>query len=57
MRNRIEAGGADCPEARLLRGHVAQSLHRFKEAESIARGLVAVGAYQAPAGRLELATV
>lgn len=29
------------PSALLLRGHVAQSLHRFKEAEAIARQLVA----------------
>jgi len=33
-----EAGG---PEALLLRGHVLQNLHRFKEAEPVARELVA----------------
>ena len=31
-----------CPEALLLRGHVLQNLHRFKEAEPLARELVAV---------------
>lgn len=30
-----------CPEALLLRGHVLQNLHRFKEAEPLARELVA----------------
>jgi tetratricopeptide (TPR) repeat protein len=30
-----------CPEALLLRGHVLDNLHRFKEAEPIARELVA----------------
>src|ERR1043166_3468163 len=30
-----------CPEALLLRGHVFQNLHRFKEAEPLARQLVA----------------
>lgn len=32
---------AKSPGALLLRGHVAQSLHRFKEAEAIARELIA----------------
>jgi tetratricopeptide (TPR) repeat protein len=35
----IDSQHPDSPEARLLRGHVLHSLHRFKEAESIARRL------------------
>lgn len=31
----------DCAEALLLRGHVLQNLHKFKEAEPLARALVA----------------
>jgi tetratricopeptide (TPR) repeat protein len=37
----LEADDAKSAEALLLRGHVAQSLHRFKEAETAARALVA----------------
>ncbi|MCI0535964.1 MAG: tetratricopeptide repeat protein [Verrucomicrobiales bacterium] len=37
----LQATGAKSSEALLLRGHVSQSLHRFKEAETIARELVA----------------
>ena len=37
----LEARTAGCPEALLLRGHVLQNLHRFKEAEPLARELVA----------------
>ena len=35
----IESHHPDSPEALLLRGHVLQNLHRFKDAESIARRL------------------
>jgi len=37
----LDSGSPGCPEALLLRGHVFQNLHRFKEAESLARELVA----------------
>ena len=37
----IESSKRDAPEALLLRGHVQNSLHRFKEAEAMARTLVA----------------
>ena len=37
----LQSHAAKSPEALLLRGHVEQSLHRFKEAEAIARELVA----------------
>ena len=37
----LEARTASCPETLLLRGHVLQNLHRFKEAEPLARQLVA----------------
>lgn len=37
----LEARTAGCPEALLLRGHVLQNLHRFKETEPLARELVA----------------
>jgi tetratricopeptide (TPR) repeat protein len=37
----IDAHGEKNPGALLLRGHIAQSLHRFKEAEAIARQLTA----------------
>jgi tetratricopeptide (TPR) repeat protein len=37
----LEARTAACPEALLLRGHVLHNLHRFKEAEPLARELVA----------------
>jgi tetratricopeptide (TPR) repeat protein len=37
----LEERTAGCPEALLLRGHVLQNLHRFKEAEPVARELVA----------------
>jgi tetratricopeptide (TPR) repeat protein len=36
----IESSHPDAPEALLLRGHVLNSLHRFKEAEAVARTLV-----------------
>jgi tetratricopeptide (TPR) repeat protein len=38
----VESQRADDPDALLLQGHILQSLHRFKEAESIARKLVNV---------------
>src|SRR5260370_31180147 len=38
----IESERADDPDALLLQGHIFQSLHKFKEAESIARKLVNV---------------
>jgi tetratricopeptide (TPR) repeat protein len=38
---RIESSHPRAPEGLLLRGHVLQNLHRFKEAEPIARELVA----------------
>ncbi len=37
----LQSGDAKNPDALLLRGHVLQSLHRFKEAEAIGRELVA----------------
>ena len=37
----LESRQQDSPEALLLRGHVLNSLHRFKEAEALARTLVA----------------
>lgn len=37
----LESRAPHCAEALLLRGHVLQSLHRFKEAETLARELVA----------------
>ena len=37
----LHSDSAGCPEALLLRGHVFQNLHSFKEAESLARELVA----------------
>ena len=37
----IESSHQEAPEALLLRGHVLNSLHRFKEAEAVARTLVA----------------
>jgi tetratricopeptide (TPR) repeat protein len=37
----LDSDSAGCPEALLLRGHVFQNLHRFKEAEPLARELVA----------------
>ncbi len=37
----LESRHQDGPEALLLRGHVLNSLHRFKEAEAVARTLVA----------------
>ena len=37
----LEARAAGCSEALLLRGHVLQNLHRFKEVEPLARELVA----------------
>ena len=36
----MEASGAKGPDALLLRAHALQSLHRFKEAEAVARELV-----------------
>jgi tetratricopeptide (TPR) repeat protein len=36
----MEATGANGPDALLLRAHALQSLHRFKEAEAVARKLV-----------------
>lgn len=39
--NILESGSPGCPEGLLLRGHVLQNLHRFKEAELLARQLVA----------------
>jgi tetratricopeptide (TPR) repeat protein len=36
----MEANGASGPDALLLRAHALQSLHRFKEAEAVARELV-----------------
>ena len=38
----IESQRADDPDGLLLQGHILQSLHQFKEAESIARKLVNV---------------
>ena len=38
----VESQRADDPDALLLQGHILQSLHKFKEAESIARKLVSV---------------
>ena len=38
----VESQRADDPDALLLQGHILQSLHKFKEAESIARKLVNV---------------
>jgi tetratricopeptide (TPR) repeat protein len=38
----VEYQRADDPDALLLQGHILQSLHKFKEAESIARKLVNV---------------
>ncbi|HWV98705.1 MAG TPA: tetratricopeptide repeat protein [Candidatus Acidoferrum sp.] len=37
----LESRQPRCPEALLLRGHVLQSLHQFKEAEPLAKELVA----------------
>jgi len=37
----LEARQPRCPEALLLRGHAMHNLHRFREAEPLARGLVA----------------
>lgn len=37
----LDADSPNCPEALLLRGHVLQNLHRFKDAEAIAHTLVA----------------
>lgn len=37
----LESNSPGCAEGLLLRGHVFQNLHRFKEAESLARELVA----------------
>ena len=37
----IEAAQPDQPDALLLRGHVAGAMHRFREAEAVARRLVA----------------
>jgi tetratricopeptide (TPR) repeat protein len=37
----LEAKNPHVPEALLLHGHILQNLHRFKEAESLARELVA----------------
>jgi tetratricopeptide (TPR) repeat protein len=37
----MNSAGSNSPESLLLRGHVLQSLHRFKEAEGLARELVA----------------
>ena len=37
----LESGSPGCAEGLLLRGHVLQNLHRFKEAEPLARELVA----------------
>jgi tetratricopeptide (TPR) repeat protein len=39
--NVLESESPGCPEGLLLRGHVLENLHHFKEAEPIARGLVA----------------
>jgi tetratricopeptide (TPR) repeat protein len=39
--NVLDSESPGCPEALLLRGHVFQNLHRFKEAELLARELVA----------------
>jgi tetratricopeptide (TPR) repeat protein len=36
----MEASGANGPDALLLRAHALQSLHRFNEAEAVARALV-----------------
>jgi tetratricopeptide (TPR) repeat protein len=38
----VRSQNADEPDALLLQGHLLQSLHRFKEAESLARQLVAM---------------
>lgn len=38
----MEACATDCPEAMLLRGHVLHSMHRFKEAEKLARALISL---------------
>ena len=37
----LDSDSPGCPEALLLRGHVLQNLHRFKEAELLANELVA----------------
>src|SRR6185436_10124507 len=37
----LDADSPNCSEALLLRGHVFQNLHRFKDAEAIAHTLVA----------------
>ena len=37
----LDSESPGCPEALLLRGHVLQNLHHFKQAESLARELVA----------------
>jgi len=37
----LDSDSPGCPEALLLRGHVFQNLHRFKDAEPLARQLVA----------------
>jgi tetratricopeptide (TPR) repeat protein len=37
----LDSRQPNCPEALLLRGHVLQNLHKFKEAEPLARELVA----------------
>jgi tetratricopeptide (TPR) repeat protein len=38
----LDSDSPGCAEGLLLRGHVFQNLHRFKEAESVARELVAL---------------
>src|SRR5215813_13445749 len=36
----VDSASPRCPEALLLTGHIQQNLHRFKEAEALARELV-----------------
>jgi tetratricopeptide (TPR) repeat protein len=48
----VESQRADDPDALLLQGHILQSLHKFKEAESIARKLVNVRRNPADQGLL-----
>jgi tetratricopeptide (TPR) repeat protein len=38
----VQSENADDPDAILLHGHVLDSLHKFKEAESVARKLIAI---------------
>src|SRR5260370_10003613 len=49
----IESERADDPDALLLQGHIFQSLHKFKEAKSIARTLIKVRQDPADEGLLD----